>query len=120
MPRPVHDWPALALEYSKYHCHTSEKDLELNWLCATERYKSIATEIKPLVHARGGVSEKSDSVGGFDPPPFFKNGPRGGFKGAFRRTHIICAIFFSAVVFLDSTSRVLSLPQIQRLLILSP
>ena len=48
----------------------------------------------------GGVSEKSDSVGGFEPPPpFFKNGPRGGFKGVFRRTHIICAIFFLVLFF---------------------
>ena len=43
----------------------------------------------------GGGVEKSDSVGGFEtPPPFFKNGPRGGFKGVFRPTHIIYAIFF--------------------------
>ena len=33
------------------------------------------------------------------PPPFFKNGPRGGFKGVFRRTHIICAIFFLVLFF---------------------
>ena len=32
-------------------------------------------------------------------PPFFKNGPRGGFKGVFRRTHIICAIFFLVLFF---------------------
>ena len=45
---------------------------------------------------RGGGSEKSNSVGGFEtPPPFFENGLRGGFKGVFRRRHIICANFFS-------------------------
>ena len=35
-------------------------------------------------------------------PPFFKNAPRGGFEGDFRRTHIICAIFFLVLFFLTA------------------
>ena len=46
------------------------------------------------VHQGGGFLRNPIPWGVLNPPPFFKNGPRGGFKGVFRRTHIICAIFF--------------------------
>ena len=79
-------------------------------------------EISGILETRmGGVSEKSDSVGGFEPPPpCFKNGLWGVFKGVFRRRHTIFAKFFFGGILLDCTSKVLSLPPIQPLLILSP
>ena len=67
----------------------------------------------------GGALRNPIAWGVLKPPPLFKNGPRGCFKGVFRRRHIICAIFFGGIL-LDCTARVLSLPPIQPLLILSP
>ena len=68
----------------------------------------------------GGGSEKSDSVGGFEnPPPFFKT-VRGGFLRVFFDADTSFVRFFFGGIRLDCTSKVLSLPPIQPLLILSP
>ena len=60
-----------------------------------------------------GVHEKCDTVGRFENPPFFEKWFEAGFYG--------CLWFMVyGGILLDSTSKVLSLPPIQPLLILSP
>ena len=54
------------------------------------------------------------------PPLFFRNCLWGGFKGVFRCRHTISAKIFLGGILLDYTSKVLSWPPMQALLILPP
>ena len=63
------------------------------------------SECSETNHGRG-VSEKSDSVGGFAKPPLFLKMVCGGLKGVFRRRDTISAKFFLGGILLGCTSKV--------------
>ena len=68
----------------------------------------------------GGGSEKSDSVGGFETPPFLKMVYGGVLRVFFFNADTPFLRNFFGGIFLDCTSKTLSFPPFQPLLMLSP